>query len=62
MTNYQPHRCDFCSGTVKATVAHFSRDDAWALPRPPLVALSESERARCVAALADIGFAMPGLG
>ena len=47
---------------LKATVAHFARDDAWRRPRPPLVALSEDERARCMRALADIGFAMPGLG
>ena len=47
---------------LKATVAHFARDDAWALPRPPLVPLPAAERARCMTALADIGFAMPGLG
>jgi 4-hydroxy-tetrahydrodipicolinate synthase len=46
---------------LKATVAHFSRDDAWARPRPPLMALSDTERARCMTALADIGFTMPGL-
>jgi 4-hydroxy-tetrahydrodipicolinate synthase len=47
---------------LKATVAHFAGDDAWARPRPPLVALSHDERARCMAALADIDFAMSGLG
>jgi len=46
---------------LKATVAHFSRDDDWARPRPPLMALSDTERARCMTALADIGFTMPGL-
>jgi len=46
---------------LKATVAHFARDDGWARVRPPLVALSGAERAQCSGALSDIGFDMPGL-
>ena len=46
---------------LKATLAHFARDDAWSRVRPPLVALSAAERAQCVGALSDMGFDVPGL-
>jgi 4-hydroxy-tetrahydrodipicolinate synthase len=46
---------------LKAAVAHFSGDEAWATVRPPLVALTAAERARLRDALRTIGFAMPGL-
>lgn len=45
---------------LKAMIAHHARDDAWAMVRPPLVALSAEERAALVGSL-PAGFAMPGL-
>jgi len=47
---------------LKAAVAHFSGDSAWAAVRPPLVALSEEQRGQLLGSLGDLGFAMPGLG
>jgi 4-hydroxy-tetrahydrodipicolinate synthase len=46
---------------LKATVAHYSDDPAWARVRPPLVELSDEQRQALVAALDQHGFAMPGL-
>jgi 4-hydroxy-tetrahydrodipicolinate synthase len=46
---------------LKATIAQFSRDDAWTALRPPLVALAPSERTKLRDALHALGFAMPGL-
>jgi len=46
---------------LKAVVAHFTGDEAWATVRPPLVALTAEQRAQCIAALQAIGFTMPGL-
>jgi 4-hydroxy-tetrahydrodipicolinate synthase len=45
---------------LKAAVAKFAHDDAWATVRPPLVALSAGQRAGLADALASIGFDMPG--
>ena len=45
---------------LKTLHAHFSRDDAWATLRPPLIRLSTVERAALVAAL-PAGFAIAGL-
>lgn len=46
---------------MKAAIAHWSGDPAWAAVRPPLVALEEAQRAALLADLAGLGFAMPGL-
>ena len=46
---------------LKAAVAHFSGDDAYAAVRPPLVALTPEQRRQLLAALEPTGFAMPGL-
>jgi 4-hydroxy-tetrahydrodipicolinate synthase len=46
---------------LKAAVAHFSGDDAWATVRPPLVALTAEQRGQLLAALEPTGFSMPGL-
>jgi 4-hydroxy-tetrahydrodipicolinate synthase len=45
---------------LKATIAHWSRDDDWATVRPPLVRLTAEQRAALIAAL-PATFAMPGL-
>jgi 4-hydroxy-tetrahydrodipicolinate synthase len=45
---------------LKALVAHFTRDEAWARLRPPLVALSAGERAALLASL-PAGFTVAGL-
>jgi len=45
---------------LKALVAHFARDEAWARLRPPLVALSAGERAALLASL-PAGFSITGL-
>ena len=47
---------------LKATVAHFSGDNAWTTVRPPLVALSEEQRRQLLESLNALGFAMLGLG
>ena len=46
---------------LKATVAQFAGDDAWARVRPPLVALSREQRREIGEKLRAIEFAMPGL-
>jgi 4-hydroxy-tetrahydrodipicolinate synthase len=46
---------------LKAAVAHFSGDDAYAAVRPPLVALTPEQRRQLLAALEPTGFSMPGL-
>ena len=45
---------------LKALVAHFTHDEAWATVRPPLVGLSAEQRAALLAALPP-GFAISGL-
>ena len=45
---------------LKALVAHFARDEAWARLRPPLVALSAGERAALLASL-PADFSIAGL-
>ena len=45
---------------LKAMIAHYARDEAWATVRPPLVALSAEQREALVGSL-PAGFAMPGL-
>jgi 4-hydroxy-tetrahydrodipicolinate synthase len=46
---------------LKAAVAQFAQDPAWATVRPPLVPLSAGQRTSLAEALAAIGFDMPGL-
>ena len=46
---------------LKAAVAHFSGDDAYATVRPPLVALPAAQRRELLEALAPTGFSMPGI-
>jgi 4-hydroxy-tetrahydrodipicolinate synthase len=47
---------------LKAAIAHYSADPAWATVRPPLVELDDAQRTSLVQALHAVGFAMPGLG
>jgi 4-hydroxy-tetrahydrodipicolinate synthase len=47
---------------LKAAIAHYSDDSAWATVRPPLVELDHAQRTSLVQALQAIDFAMPGLG
>ena len=46
---------------LKAAVAHWSDDPAWAAVRPPLVALTREERDALVSQLEQAHFTMPGL-
>jgi 4-hydroxy-tetrahydrodipicolinate synthase len=46
---------------LKAAIAHWGDDPAWATVRPPLVALSAEQSADLVAKLGAKGFDMPGL-
>jgi 4-hydroxy-tetrahydrodipicolinate synthase len=46
---------------LKAAVAHYGDDPAWATVRPPLVELSHSQQKSFVAELDEVGFTMPGL-
>jgi 4-hydroxy-tetrahydrodipicolinate synthase len=46
---------------LKAAIAHHGGDDGWATVRPPLLKLAPDQRVALVAALAAVGFAMPGL-
>ena len=47
---------------LKAAIAHYSDDPAWATVRPPLVELDDTQRSALAQALHAINFAMPGLG
>ncbi len=47
---------------LKAAIAHYANDPAWATVRPPLVELNEGERSALAQALQAAGFEMPGLG
>ena len=46
---------------LKAVIAHYAGDAAWATVRPPLVELSAHDRDGLIAALTNLGFDMPGL-
>ncbi|HEY3178345.1 MAG TPA: dihydrodipicolinate synthase family protein [Casimicrobiaceae bacterium] len=46
---------------LKAVIAHFSADAAWATVRPPLIALATEQRRQLVNALDAVRFSMPGL-
>jgi 4-hydroxy-tetrahydrodipicolinate synthase len=47
---------------LKAAIAHYSDDPAWAMVRPPLVELDDAQRDALAQALHSVGFSMPGLG
>jgi NAD(P)-dependent dehydrogenase (short-subunit alcohol dehydrogenase family) len=47
---------------LKAAIAHYSDDPAWATVRPPLVELDDAQRTALAQALHAAGFGMPGLG
>jgi 4-hydroxy-tetrahydrodipicolinate synthase len=47
---------------LKAAIAQYSDDLAWATVRPPLVELDDAQRNALAQALQAIDFAMPGLG
>jgi 4-hydroxy-tetrahydrodipicolinate synthase len=44
---------------LKAAIAAYSGDAAWSCVRPPLVALTETQRSQLVASLDGLGFQMP---
>ena len=46
---------------LKAVIAHFAKDPAWATVRPPLVALTQEQAQKVVDDLEKLGFEMPGL-
>ncbi|HET9224086.1 MAG TPA: dihydrodipicolinate synthase family protein, partial [Roseiflexaceae bacterium] len=46
---------------LKAAIAHYSNDPAWATVRPPLVELDDAQRNALAQALRSAGFAMPGV-
>jgi 4-hydroxy-tetrahydrodipicolinate synthase len=46
---------------LKAAIAHYGRDTAWATVRPPLVALTAEQAKALVKELDDRAFTMPGL-
>jgi len=46
---------------LKAAIAHYRGDAAWATVRPPLVELTQEQKASLAADLDKAGFAMPGL-
>jgi 4-hydroxy-tetrahydrodipicolinate synthase len=47
---------------LKAAIAHYSDDTAWATVRPPLVELDDAQRNDLAQALRSADFSMPGLG
>jgi 4-hydroxy-tetrahydrodipicolinate synthase len=46
---------------LKAAIAHYSNDPAWATVRPPLVELDDAQRNALVQALRSARFSMPGV-
>jgi 4-hydroxy-tetrahydrodipicolinate synthase len=46
---------------LKAVVAHYLKDPAWATVRPPLVALTREQSAKVIQDLQNLDFDMPGL-
>ncbi|MEM9531170.1 MAG: dihydrodipicolinate synthase family protein [Pseudomonadota bacterium] len=49
-------------GALKATVAYFSGEAQWAVPRPPLAALSAADTQRLAGQLQELKLTMEGLG
>jgi 4-hydroxy-tetrahydrodipicolinate synthase len=46
---------------LKAAIAHYADDKAWASVRPPLVELDDAQRRTLTQTLASLSFSMPGL-
>jgi 4-hydroxy-tetrahydrodipicolinate synthase len=46
---------------LKSAIGTYSHDEGWGTVRPPLVALDSEQRAALEQALAQAGFAMPGI-
>jgi len=46
---------------LKAVIAHYAKDPAWATVRPPLVPLTADQATKVIHDLEGLGFAMPGL-
>ena len=46
---------------LKAVIAHYARDPAWATVRPPLTPLSSEQARKVIGDLEALGFDMPGL-
>jgi 4-hydroxy-tetrahydrodipicolinate synthase len=46
---------------LKAVVAHYANDAAWAAVRPPLDPLTKEQTAKVIQDLEKLGFEMPGL-
>lgn len=46
---------------VKATLAHYTGDEAWSRVRPPLVELTAGQKAQLAGELQALGFRMPGI-
>lgn len=47
--------------SLKAVVAHYSKDPAWAAVRPPLTALTEAQAKNVIDGLEKLDFSMPGI-
>jgi 4-hydroxy-tetrahydrodipicolinate synthase len=46
---------------LKAVIAHYAKDPAWAMVRPPLTSLTAEQSAKVIRDLEALGFEMPGL-
>ena len=46
---------------LKAVIAHYAKDPAWATVRPPLTPLTSEQAAKVISDLEALGFEMPGL-
>ena len=46
---------------LKAVIAHYAKDPAWATVRPPLVPLTAEQSTKVIRDLEGLGFEMPGL-
>jgi 4-hydroxy-tetrahydrodipicolinate synthase len=46
---------------LKAVIAHYAKDPAWATVRPPLVPLTTEQATKVIRDLDGLGFEMPGL-
>ena len=46
---------------LKAVIAHYAKDPAWATVRPPLVPLTSEQATKVIRDLEGLGFEMPGL-
>ena len=46
---------------LKATVAHYAKDEQWRTVRPPLISLAGDQADALIEALEQKNFSMPGL-